>query len=144
MKGVTVWIAMLALLAGVGAPALAQQAPAPSAGPSDPPAKTQSPGLIRPRPVIGSVKAMSAGSLVVVLAKTQKEETFVLDKDTRVMRGRQVIQAADLAANDRVRVFYTETDGKLIAKTVVVRTPGITGQPPTQSQPVAPVQPKTP
>jgi hypothetical protein len=103
-----------AFVAGLVAPVLAQGTAAP--------AKTQA--KAKARSAIGTVKSVTADSLVVVTQnrdKTEKEWTFVLDKDTKVTKAGKAITATDLAAKDAVTVTFVEVDGKVTARTVAVK-----------------------
>jgi hypothetical protein len=48
----------------------------------------------------------------------------------------------ELTTTDQVRVSYAETDGKMMAKAVSVRTAKVAAKPMTPAQPAS--QPKTP
>ncbi len=117
------WIVMLALVVGLAAPVLAQQAPASSAPAKPEPAKTAA----KAKSATGTVKSASAASVVLVVAgkdpaKDKKEMTFSVDKDTKITKGGKAATAADIAANDAATVTYTEADGKMTAKSVSVKT----------------------
>jgi Domain of unknown function (DUF5666) len=146
MKRVMVWIGMLALVGSLAVPAAAQQtpypaapaAPATSAAPAAP-AKPATPA--KRMTAVGHVKSAAADSLVVLVGKAQHEETFVVDPTTKITKGGKPAAVSDLAANDSVRVSYTEADGKMVAKTVRVRTGKVAAKPATGAAPQA--QPKT-
>ncbi len=71
--------------------------------------------------VTGKVKSVAANSLVVqVSGKTAKEMTFDLT-GTAIKAGGKDAAISDLKDGDEVRVGYTESDGKLVAKTVTAR-----------------------
>ncbi len=147
MKRTREWIGVMALLGVVAAPAWAQQAPAPAAAPATPGATIPAPEATKPKAatahrVTGAVKSASADGLVVLVGKAKKEETFTFDKDTKVTKAGKAIQPGDLTANEWIRVTYVESDGKMVAKAVTVRTPRIAAKPATQAQPQT--QPKTP
>jgi hypothetical protein len=130
-----------AFVVGTTAPALAQgtqtqTAPtpatstAPAAKPAAPAASTTPAAKPEPKkaatlkPVAGTVKTVSADSLVVVASgKDKKEWTFVLDKDTKVTKADKPADAKALAEKDAVTVRYKEADGKMIATSVNVKTP---------------------
>src|SRR5437867_10313148 len=108
MKRLAVWIGVMALLGSMAVPVVAQQTPAPST-PAAPAAKA--PTSAKRLTAFGHVKSAAADSLVVRVGKAQKEETFVVNPTTKITKAGKAI--LDLAANDSVRVHYTEADGKL-------------------------------
>jgi hypothetical protein len=108
---------MIALVVGLAAPVLAQQA-APSA---PAPAKTEpAKTAVKAKSATGTVKTATADSLVLV-GKDKKEMAFAVDKDTKITKAGKAATAADLAANDSATVSYTEADGKMTAKSVTVK-----------------------
>ncbi|MBI3454277.1 MAG: hypothetical protein HY002_00625 [Candidatus Rokubacteria bacterium] len=71
--------------------------------------------------VSGKVKSVTGNSLVVeVRGKTPKEYTFDL-AGTTIKAGGKDAATTDLKDGDDVRVSYTQSEGKLVAKTVVAR-----------------------
>lgn len=71
--------------------------------------------------VSGTVKSVDATNLVVTVSgKTPKQYTFALG-ETTVKVGAKEGVAMDLKEGDAVRVTYTESDGKLSARSVVVK-----------------------
>ncbi len=71
--------------------------------------------------VTGMLKAVDAGRLVVeVPGETPKQYSFLLARSTMNVGGKEGT-TADLKEGDTVRVTYTESEGKLIAKTVTAR-----------------------
>jgi hypothetical protein len=114
-----VWIVMVALVFGLAAPVLAQQAPASSAPASPAPAKTDA--KAKPKSATGTVKTASADNLVLVAGKDKKEMTFAVDKDTKITKAGKAAKPADIAAEDSATVTYTEAEGKMVAKTVAVK-----------------------
>ena len=78
----------------------------------------------KPKSATGAVKSASADSLVLTTMdknKTEKEWSFVLDKDTKLMKAGKPIEAKDIAAKDTATVAYVEADGKMVAKTVTIK-----------------------
>ena len=143
MRRTTVWISLmsLSLLAAGAAPALAQTASAPS-GTAAPTAAPKPAPPAKSLTAVGHVKSVSADNLVILVGKAQKEETFVLEPTTKITKSGKTIPATEVTANDMVRVSYLETEGKMMAKTVTVRTARVATKPVPSSQPAG--QPKTP
>jgi hypothetical protein len=129
-----VWITMLALVVGLAAPVLAQQAPATSAPASTPAAKPEPAKPAKTKSATGTVKNASNEALVLESGKdkTKKEWTFTLDKDTKITRGKQTLEAKDIAANDTATVAYSEVEGKMVAKTVKLKAAKTAAKPKTQ------------
>jgi hypothetical protein len=118
------WFVMIALVVGLAAPVLAQQAaPAAPAAPATPaPAKTEpAKAAAKAKSATGTVKTATADNLVLVAGKDKKEMSFAVDKDTKITKAGKAATAADLAANDTATVSYTEADGKMTAKAVTVK-----------------------
>jgi len=118
-------------------PAPAPGAPAPAAKPAEKPAdKPAAPKLKR---ATGTVKSASETSLVVETTgkdKTKKEWTFILDKATKLTKGKKSVTAKDIVAGDTATVSY---DDKMMAKSVALKAPAAK----TASQPsAAPAAPK--
>ncbi len=139
IRQVSAWIVTGAMLAGLAVPAFAQTtapaqtapAPAAPAPAAKAPAKTDAaktdatkadPKMAKTKSATGTVKTASADSVVVV-DKDKKEWTFAVAKDTKITKGGKAAEAKDLAANDPVRIQFTEADGKMMAKTVTVKAP---------------------
>jgi hypothetical protein len=103
MKTWTRWLMALAFVTGSVATAHAQAA--------------------APKTAAGTVKSVSAESLVVASTEAGKEATwtFALDPTTRIARGGKDVAASDLKAGDSVQVLYTDAAGKSHAVAVTVR-----------------------
>lgn len=78
--------------------------------------------------VMGTVSAIHEHHLEV---KTKAgKTTFVLDADTKVLRDRTPIKAADIKVGDRVVVIATQVEDRMVAKEIRVgaNTPANTGR----------------
>jgi hypothetical protein len=149
MRQITATIAAAALVASLAAPALAQgtasgTSPAPAAtsstgtgGTAAPKAPAKAPeATAKPKHATGAVKSAAADSLVLVTMdknKTEKEWSFVLDKDTKLVKASKAIEAKDIVAKDTATVAYVESDGKMVAKTVTIKATKTAAKPKTQS-----------
>jgi hypothetical protein len=136
MRKAFVCMLTIAFLAGLAAPVLAQSTQTPSTTPAAPAAggaTTPAPKAAPAKPVkkvvakhvTGTVKSAAADSLVLVTLnkdKTEKEWTFVLDKDTKIMKAGKPAEAKDLAEKDAATVSYKEADGKMHATSVTIKT----------------------
>jgi Domain of unknown function (DUF5666) len=131
IRQICAWVIMVAFVAGLAAPAFAQAtgtqpapaAPAPAAKPAAPAKTDATKGdakMAKPKSATGTVKTASADSIVVV-DKDKKEWTFAVSKDTKITKGGKAVEARYLAANDSVTIQFTEANGKMMAKTVLVR-----------------------
>lgn len=119
-------VASALLVAGATTAGWAQQ-PAPQAGQPEKPAAEKAapakPGVKATR-VTGSVKSVSADSLVVEVPqkdKSMKEYTFALDLKAQLSKAGKKIAPGDLQAGDRATVSFREAEGKLVATAVSVR-----------------------
>jgi hypothetical protein len=128
----TAWIVTLTVGVGLTAPVFAQgtqtaptQAPVTSpAAPAAPGAKAPTAKKVATKSATGTVKSTTADSLMLVTEgkdKKTKEWTFVLDKDTKIRKAGKPAEAKDLAEKDVATVTYTEAEGKMHAKSVVVK-----------------------
>ena len=122
IRQLTLAIVATAFLASLAAvPVFAQTSTTttpPAAGTTSPKASA------KPKSATGAVKSASADSLVLTTMdknKTEKEWSFVLDKDTKLMKAGKPIEAKDIAAKDTATVAYVEADGKMVAKTVTIK-----------------------
>jgi len=110
-----------------GAPSSTTPAPATGSTPAAPAAKPAAkPEAMKGKSVTGAVKSASAESLMLVTkgkdGKT-KDWSFVLGKDTKLMKAGKAIEAKDITDKDSATVAYTEAEGKMMAKTVTVTVP---------------------
>ena len=72
----------------------------------------------------GTVKSATVDSLTLVTVgkdKKEKEWAFVLDKDTKITKAGKPAEAKDIVEKDPATVTYTLADGKMHAKSVIVR-----------------------
>lgn len=121
LRGTMGLIVAFAFGVGVTTVALAQSAPTPKA--SKPSATAPTGEAKKPaqkvKTVAGKVRSVDAASLVVeVSGKTPKAYTFALAGTTIKVGGKEGT-STDLKEGDAVRVTSTESEGKLIAKTVI-------------------------
>ncbi len=65
----------------------------------------------------GKVKEVAADSKSITVTVGEKEETFAVNAETKVMQGTEAKTVADVKAGERVTVSYKEADG---AKTALV------------------------
>jgi hypothetical protein len=124
MRRLSAWLVMVTFLLSLAAPALAQQTPAmgaPVPGAKAPAAGKTELKKMATKTATGAVKAASADSLVLVAGKDKKEWTFALDKDTKITKAGKAAKVEEVAADDSATVTYVEQDGKMHAKTVVVK-----------------------
>lgn len=71
----------------------------------------------------GTVKSAAADSVVVAGKDKGKdaEWTFAVDSSTKIKKAGKDLPAADLKAGDGVTVKYTEKEGKMLARDVMVK-----------------------
>jgi hypothetical protein len=114
-----------AFAASLVAPALAQQPPAapakPDASKTDKMDKAAKPAKMSTKSATGKIKKVSEGELVVLVTpkgKDAEEVTFILEKETKIMKGGKVVGVKDVMEAETVTVTYAEADGKKTAKSV--------------------------
>jgi hypothetical protein len=122
-----------AFAAAVASPALAQQpaAPAAPAAPAKPdmakPADAAKPDAAKKaakmstKSATGQIKKVTDSELIVVVTpkgKNAEEVTFILEKETKIMKGGKVVAVKDVVETETVVITYAEADGKKVAKSV--------------------------
>jgi hypothetical protein len=127
IRQVITLIAAGAFAASLAAPALAQTpaapaAPAkPEAGKMDKMDKAAKPAKMSTKSATGKIKKVTESELVVIVTpkgKDAEEVTFILEKETKIMKGGKVIAVKDVMEAETVTVSYAEADGKKTAKSV--------------------------
>lgn len=75
--------------------------------------------------VTGEVKAVDTKAKTVTVTKTVKgkaeETTVVVDDKTKITMDKEQKTLADVKVGDKVRVKYTEVEGKNIAKSIAIK-----------------------
>ncbi len=127
--------------ASVAAPALAQQPaaaaarPLPGQGDDGQAGRQPSPGEACPprrRPV--KLKKVTDTEMVVIVTpkgKNAEDVTFIVEKETKIMKGGKVVAVKDVMEAETVTVTYAEADGKKTAKSVTSK--GAPAPPPRSS-----------
>ena len=115
-----------AFAAAVASPALAQQPAAPAA-PAAKPADAAKPDAAKKaakmptKSATGQIKKVTDSELIVVVTpkgKNAEEVTFILEKETKIMKGGKVVAVKDVMETETVTITYAEADGKKVAKSV--------------------------
>src|SRR5262245_24839715 len=131
IRPVVTLIAAGAFAASLASPALAQtSAPAPAA----PATKSDAPKMdkmeksdkaakpaAKTKSTTGKLKKITEGEMIVVVTpkgKDAEDVTFIIEKETKIMKGGKVVAVKDVMEADTVTVTYAEMDGKKTAKTV--------------------------
>jgi ribosomal protein S1 len=60
--------------------------------------------------------------MTIAVMKKDKETVVTVNDKTKIMMGKEKKTLADLKAGDKVKVRYTEVDGKNMAKSVAIKT----------------------
>lgn len=75
--------------------------------------------------VTGDVKAVDIKAKTVTVTKTVKgkaeETTVTVDDKTKIMMDKEQKTLADVKVGDKVKVKYTEVEGKNIAKSIAIK-----------------------
>lgn len=123
-------IAAGAFLASIAAPALAQQpaaappkADAPKADMAKPDASKAmaKPAKVATKTATGQLKKVTETEMVVIVTpkgKNAEDVTFIIEKETKIMKGGKVVAVKDVMEAETVTVTYAEADGKKTAKSV--------------------------
>jgi hypothetical protein len=129
IRQVVTLVAAGAFAASIAAPALAQTPAAPAA-PAKPDAakmekmdKAAKPAAKTPtKTATGKVKKVTEGELVVMVTpkgKDAEDVTFIVEKETKIMKGGKVVAVKDVMEAETVTITYAEADGKKTAKSVM-------------------------
>src|SRR5262245_45505717 len=131
IRQVVTLIAAGAFAASLAAPAFAQTTAPPAAAPKsdalkadkmDKTEKAGKPGKDATKTVTGKLKKVSETEMVVVVTpkgKDAEDVTFVVEKETKIMKGGKVVAVKDVMEAETVTVKYVEADGKKTAKEVM-------------------------
>jgi hypothetical protein len=109
-----------AFLVSVAAPALAQQPAAAPPKADAPKADTAKPKAVT-KTATGQLKKVTDTEMVVVVTpkgKNAEDVTFIVEKETKIMKGGKVVAVKDVMEAETVTVTYAEADGKKTAKSV--------------------------
>lgn len=127
IRQVITLIAAGAFAASLAAPALAQTpaapaAPAkPDAGKMDKMDKAAKPAKASTKSATGKIKKVTDTELVVIVTpkgKDAEDVTFIIEKETKIMKGGKVVAVKDVMEAETVTVTYAEDGGKKTAKAV--------------------------
>jgi ribosomal protein S1 len=80
---------------------------------------------VKVKQVTGEVKAVDAKAMTLTVTKKMKgkaEDTAVtVDDKTKITMGKDKKVLADVKVGDKVTVKYSETDGKMVAKSIAIK-----------------------
>jgi hypothetical protein len=124
IQQVVTLIAAGAFAASLAAPALAQTpaAPAAPAAPAGKMDKAAKPAKAATKTATGKLKKVTDTEMVVIVTpkgKDAEDVTFIVEKETKIMKGGKVVAVKDVMEAETVTVTYAEMDGKKTAKQVV-------------------------
>ena len=71
--------------------------------------------------VTGAVAAVDAKAKTITVKAKKGDVTAMVDDKTKIMMGKDVKTLADIKAGDKVKVKYSETDGKMMAKSIAIK-----------------------
>lgn len=71
--------------------------------------------------VTGDVAAVDAKAKTITVKGKKGDITAMVDDKTKIMMGKDVKTLADVKAGDKVTVKYSETDGKMTAKSIAIK-----------------------
>ena len=76
---------------------------------------------VKVKQVTGAVAAVDAKAKTVTVKAKKGDVTAMVDDKTKIMMGKDVKTLADVKAGDKVTVKYSETDGKMTAKSIAIK-----------------------
>jgi hypothetical protein len=83
--------------------------------------KAAKPAKTSTKTATGKVKKVTEGEMVVMVTpkgKDAEDVTFIVEKETKIMKGGKVVGVKDVMEAETVTVKYAEVDGKKTAKEV--------------------------
>jgi hypothetical protein len=126
IRQVVTLIAAGAFAASLASPALAQTSTAPATK-SDAPKAEKSDKMdkaakpAKTKSATGKIKKITDTEMVVIVTpkgKDAEDWTFIVEKETKIMKGGKVVAVKDVVEAETVTVTYAEADGKKTAKSV--------------------------
>ena len=83
--------------------------------------KAMKPAKAATKSATGQIKKVTDTEMVVVVTpkgKNAEDVTFIIEKETKIMKGGKVVAVKDVMEAETVTVTYAEADGKKTAKSV--------------------------
>jgi hypothetical protein len=123
IRQVVTLIAASAFAASLASPALAQTS-APATKSDAPKAEKMDKAAAKPaksKTTTGKLKKVTDTEIVVIVTpkgKDAEDWTFIVEKETKIMKGGKVVGVKDVMEAETVTVTYAEADGKKTAKSV--------------------------
>jgi len=71
--------------------------------------------------VTGDVAAVDAKAKTITVKGKKGDVTAMVDDKTKIMMGKDMKTLADIKAGDKVKVKYSDTDGKMMAKSIAIK-----------------------
>lgn len=109
------------------------------------PAMEQKKAPVKVKQVTGDVAAVDAKANTITVKGKKGDVTVACDAKTKMMMGKEAKTLADIKVGDKVTVKYTESDGKMTAKSIAIKTAGKKAEPAKvekKAEPTKPVEKK--
>jgi hypothetical protein len=96
-------------------------APAPAEKKAAPAMMEEKKAPTKVKQVTGAVAAVEAKTKTITVKGKKGDVTAMVDDKTKIMMGKVVKTLADVKAGDKVKLKYSETDGKMTAKSIAIK-----------------------
>jgi PDZ domain-containing secreted protein len=96
-------------------------APAPAEKKAAPATMEEKKAPVKVKQATGPVAAVDAKAKTITVKTTKGDVTAMVDDKTKIMMGKDMKTLADIKAGDKVKVKYSETDGKMMAKSIAIK-----------------------
>jgi len=96
-------------------------APAPAEKKAAPATMEEKKAPAKVKQATGEVAAVDVKAKTITVKTKKGDVTAMVDDKTKIMMGKDMKTLADIKAGDKVTVKYSETDGKMTAKTIAIK-----------------------
>ena len=121
-KAIGIIVSLLFVLAVAGVSVAAEKAMGKSE--SAAPASTEKQASMeKVELVVGEVAAIDTNTGTLTVKSKKHEISFATDGKTIIKMGKENKSLADIKSGDKVKVKYTEANGKKLARSIAVKTP---------------------
>jgi Cu/Ag efflux protein CusF len=96
-------------------------APAPAEKKAAPAMMEEKKAPAKVKQATGEVAAVDVKAKTITVKAKKGDVTAMVDDKTKIMMGKDMKTLADIKAGDKVSVKYSETDGKMTAKSIAIK-----------------------
>ena len=124
MKKAIAFIVAMIFALGLSAAVFAAEEQVPVTAPAPAEKKEAAPAkpAIKKMWVTGEVTAVDAKAMTLTVKGKKGDVALMAEEKTRIRMGKEKKTIMDVKVGDRVTVRYTEMDGKMVAKSITIKT----------------------